>query len=82
MFPYGLADAADASGKKGSNVYELNQWLWWFGRGKPRLRGLSLTATEERRITVAKGGATKALATRVRRSHRALKAAGAGEGME
>ena len=52
-FPYGLADAAspygnafsygldeaDASGKKGSNVYEINQWLWEFGRGKPRLGG-------------------------------------------
>ena len=26
-FPHGLADAADESGRKGSNVYEINQWL-------------------------------------------------------
>ena len=59
-FPHGLADAADALGKKGSNVYVLNQWLREFGRGKPHLGGLSVTATEERRIAVAKGGAKKA----------------------
>ena len=39
--PYGLADVADASGKKGSNVYEVNRWLWQFGRANlvwaPRL---------------------------------------------
>ena len=38
-FPHRLADAADESGRKGSNVYEINQWLWQFGRGKPRLGG-------------------------------------------
>ena len=62
-FPHGLVDAADGSGKKGSNVYELNQWLWQFGRGKPRLGGLSVAATEERRIAVVKGAAKKAVAT-------------------
>ena len=31
-FPHGLADAADESGRKGSNVYEINKWLWQFGR--------------------------------------------------
>ena len=57
-FPHGLADAAaDASGKKESNVYEVNQWLWQFGLGKPRLGGLSVAATEERRIAVVKGAA-------------------------
>ena len=60
-----VADAADASGTKGSNDYELNQWLWEFGRGKPRLGGLSVTATEELSIAVAKGGPKKALATLV-----------------
>ena len=45
-FPYGLADAADASGKKGSNFYEVNTWLWEFGQGKPSPRGLSVAATE------------------------------------
>ena len=36
-FPLRLADAAEESGRKGNNVYEINQWLWQFGRGKPRL---------------------------------------------
>ena len=53
-FPHGLADAADALGKKGSNAYEVNQWLWQFGRGKFRLGGLSVAATEERHIAVVK----------------------------
>ena len=55
-FPYGLADAADASGKKGSNIYEVNTWLWEFGLGKPRLGCLSVPATEMLRISVMKGG--------------------------
>ena len=64
MFPHGLADASDESGRKGSNVYEINQWLWQFGRGKPRLGGPSVAETEERRIAVAKDGAKRAVATR------------------
>ena len=31
-FQNGLADSADESGRKRSNVYEINQWLWQFGR--------------------------------------------------
>ena len=79
-----VADAANALSKKGSNVYELNQWLWEFVLGKPSLRlgALSVTATEELHIAVAKGGAKKALATRVRRSHKAPKAARSGGRME
>ena len=41
-FPMGCADAASVDGRRGSNVYEVNPWLWQFGRGKPRLGGLSL----------------------------------------
>ena len=48
-FPLGCADAAAADGRRGSNVYEVNQWLWQFGRGKPRLGGLSVEETEERK---------------------------------
>ena len=42
-FPHGCAqaDASNKSGRKGSNVHELNQWMWEFGRGKPCLGGLS-----------------------------------------
>jgi hypothetical protein len=47
-FPYGCADAAATDGQRGSNVYEVNPWLWQFGRGKPRLGGLTIEETTER----------------------------------
>ena len=65
-----------------ANVYEINQWLWQFWRGKPRLGGLSVAETEERCIEVAKDGAKRAVATRARRRCKALKAAGAPGGQE
>ncbi len=60
-FPHGCADAFDESGRKGSlrsNIYELNQWKWEFGRGKPSPGSLSVTQTdiEECRIAVRKEG--------------------------
>ena len=36
-FPAGCADSAAEDGRRGSNVYDVNPWLWQFGRGKPRL---------------------------------------------
>jgi hypothetical protein len=47
-FPMGCADTASVDGRRGSNVYEVDPWLWQFGRGKPRLGDLSVEATEER----------------------------------
>ncbi len=41
-FPYDCANAAAADGRRGSNVYEVDLWLWSFARGKPRLGGLRL----------------------------------------
>jgi hypothetical protein len=41
-FPMGCADAAALDGRRVNNVYEVNQWLWQFGRGKPRLGGLTV----------------------------------------
>ena len=76
-FPHGCADASGESGRKGSNVYEVNQWMWEFGRGKPRLGGLSVTETEERRISVRKEGCRRAQSTKSRRSRKAPKAAAA-----
>ncbi len=32
-----------------SNIYEVNQWLWQLGCGKPRMDGLSVEVTEERK---------------------------------
>jgi len=34
-------------GRRGSNVYEVNPWLWQFGRGKPHIGGLTIEETEE-----------------------------------
>jgi hypothetical protein len=48
-FPFGCADAAALDGRRGSNIYEVNPWLWQFGRGKPRLGGLSIEQTGERK---------------------------------
>ena len=46
-FPVGSCDSAAADGRRGSNVYEVNTWLWQFGRGKPRLGGLSVEKTDD-----------------------------------
>jgi hypothetical protein len=48
-FPMDCADSAAVGSRRGSNVYEVNQWLWQFGCGKPRLGGLSVEKTEERK---------------------------------
>ena len=63
-------------------MYEINQWLSQFGRGKPRLGGLSVAETEDRRIAMSKDGAKRAVATLARRRRKALKAAGAPGGLE
>ena len=46
-FQYGIADAAAVDGRRGSNVYEVNPWLWQFGHGRPHLGGLSVSETED-----------------------------------
>ncbi len=46
-FPMGYTEAAEVDGRRGSNIYAVNQWLWQFGRVKPRLGGLSVEETEE-----------------------------------
>jgi hypothetical protein len=50
---YGCADSAATDGRRGSNVYEVNPWLWQFGRGKPRLGGLTIEVTSERMNVVS-----------------------------
>ena len=64
-------DTAQESGRRGSNVYEVNQWLLEFGRGKPRLGGLSVTETEERQIAVLQDGAKRGHDTRTKRKQKA-----------
>jgi hypothetical protein len=52
-FPFGCADAAALDGRSGSNIYEVNPWPWRFGRGKPRLGGLSIDQTAKRQDAVS-----------------------------
>ncbi len=62
-FPYGCADAAATDGRRGSNVYEVNPWLWQFGLGKPRLGGLTIEETTERKDAVSNTRHKRAAAT-------------------
>ena len=52
--PVGSCDTAAADGRRGSNVYEVNPWLWQFGRGKPRLGCLSVEKTGARKEAAQK----------------------------
>ena len=59
-FPFGRADAAQESGRRGRNVYEVNPSLWQFGCGKPRLGGLphrSFGSTRQRPGSLRPGAA-------------------------
>ena len=42
----------------------MNRLPWEFGRGRPRLGGLSVEKTEERRIAAMQNGAKRGHATR------------------
>jgi hypothetical protein len=66
-FPMGSADTASADGRRGSNVYEVNHWLWMFGRGKPRLGGLSVAETAVRKSARHEDQVKRAVETRRRR---------------
>ena len=71
-FPMGTADTADAEGRRGSNVYEVNTWLKMFASGKPRLGGISVDETGLKKKAVCEEQAKRSAET-----HRHLKAAGA-----
>ena len=46
-FECGSADGAGPTTRRGSHVYEINTWLWNFGRPQPRVGGLSVAKTEK-----------------------------------
>ena len=46
-FEYGCADGAGPNSRRGSHVYEINTWLWNFGRPQPRVGCLSVAKTEK-----------------------------------
>ena len=66
-FPVGSCDTAAGDGRRGSNVYEVNPWLWQFGRGKPRLGGLSVEKTGARKAAAQKERLLRGAETRRRR---------------
>ena len=45
-FEFGCADGQGPASRRGSHVYEINDWLWNFGRPQPRVGGLSVAKTE------------------------------------
>ena len=47
--------------------------LWQFGRGRPRLGGLSVSETEERREAVVRAGAKRSLSQETRRRREAAR---------
>ncbi len=59
--------AATPDGRRGSNAYEVNTWLWQFGRGRERLGGLSVSEVEDRREQAYSAGAQRGAETRRRR---------------
>ena len=63
----GSADTTDADGRRESNVYEVNTWLWLFARGKPRLGGLSVEETALKKKAVREDQAKRSVETRRRR---------------
>ncbi len=66
-FLHGAADAATPDGRRGSNAYEVNTWLWQFGRGRERLGGLSVSEAKDRREQVCSAGAQRGAETCRRR---------------
>ena len=68
-FPVGTCDTAAADGRRGSNAYEVNPWLWQFasGRGKQRLGGLSVEKTGARKEAAQKERLLRGAETRRRR---------------
>ncbi len=50
-------------GQRGSNVHKVNPWLWQSGLGKPRLGGLTIEETTERKDAVSNAWHKRAAAT-------------------
>ncbi len=66
-FPVGTCDTAAVDGLRGSNVYEVNQWLWQFGLGKLCLGGLSVEKADDRKEAAVKEQSLRGAETRCRR---------------
>ena len=71
-FEFGCADGPLQGSQRGSHVYEVNTWLWNFGRPQPRVAGLSVAATQKIRKR-CRGEAAKA-AWKTRRARKSAAA--------
>ena len=65
--PHAPVQHAGVDGRRGSNVYEVNHWLWMFGRSKPSLGGLSVAETAVRKSAGHEEQVKRAVETRRRR---------------
>jgi hypothetical protein len=63
-FEFGCADGSGQGSRRGSHVYEINTWLWNFGRPQPRIAGLSVAKTERIRRASRSDSARRAAGTR------------------
>ena len=63
----GSVDTADADGRRGSNVYEANTWLWMFASCKLRLGGLSVEETARKKKAGREEQIKRTVETRRRR---------------
>jgi hypothetical protein len=53
-FPLGSCDTAAADGQHCSNMYEVNTWLWQFGRASHSWVVLSVKKTDDRKEAALK----------------------------
>jgi hypothetical protein len=60
----GCADGHGPETRRGSHVYEVNAWLWNFGRPQPRVASLSVAKTEKIRTRCRAAAAKSAWETR------------------
>ena len=63
-FECGCADGPGPASRKGSHVYEINTWLWSFGRPQPRVGGLSVSKAQRLRKASRSEAAKRGWATR------------------
>jgi hypothetical protein len=73
-FEFGCADRPLQGSRRGSHVYEVNTWLWNFGRPQPRVAGLSVAATQKIRKRCRGEAAKAAWKTRQARKSAAAEA--------
>jgi hypothetical protein len=70
-FEFGCADGVSHGSRRGIHVYEINAWLWTFGRPQPRVGGLSVAKTERIRTKSKSEAAQRGWKTRNARKRRA-----------